>query len=73
MAFVATHECTRCGASQDRRDRDNIQEIRGVANGDCVIDSGHQNGHNFQSVQGMCSSQLSFHSTPTPTPYAPRR
>ena len=49
MAFVATHQCTRCGASQDRRNTDDIREKRGVANRDCVIDNGHRDGHNFQT------------------------
>eukprot|EP01084_Bolivina_argentea_P155605 271167_1 len=64
MAFVATHECSHCGASQDRRNRANITSQRGAPGQDCLLDV--SNGrHNFQLIQD--------NSYPTSQPHTNRK
>ena len=64
MAFVTTHECTRCGATADTSDLHNIRTRGGTIGQDCSLDVTNPDGHIYQSIQGMYSSLL-FRSKPT--------
>ena len=58
--FQVTHECSRCSASLDKTDINNIKQKHGVKGSDCIVDQAHKDGHNYVAVSKGISHSHSY-------------